>query len=31
VFPFPEQASSEIARLAAARVQAKKETRPMSA
>ena len=31
VFPFPEQAPSEIARLARARVQSKKETRPMSA
>jgi hypothetical protein len=31
VFPFPEQAPSEIARLASARVQSKKETRPMSA
>jgi hypothetical protein len=31
VFPFPDQAPSEIARLARARVQSKKETRPMSA
>jgi hypothetical protein len=31
VFPFPEQAPLEIARLARARVQSKKETRPMSA
>jgi hypothetical protein len=31
VFPFPEQAPSEIARLARARVQSKKETRPISA